>query len=301
MPLKKVKRKSIHFHFAPHPPGERYLPKELSTRTKSHLYEMADGRSANYQSNESRINRTRNVYLRKIARRGQVMAGEEDLFGEDLHWFPETWADRIELTYAHPTVSTIQDYFIFTARWYKLRHEKILANVDYLSEEKMLPLTARYGGLHSLLSSTLGKRASRTISPQVFSFESEVTRRLMRGQDPESISSLDYKRAFVTALAENHRDLMYALSGKAIEKLTAKDYLRASLILRTMIGRLNEEKLNEILHRKNVDLIWQANGFTNLIGRDATRAKLDRFLQKYSLFSKQMKWQRKNKKEWKGK
>ncbi len=282
------KVKPVHLVFSAHGDRNPYLnnpAKHLAKRIRTHVYESAYGQDwFNSPTAEDTAAINKDIFLRRtqeFLKRAQaggqrIIAGESsDSVGQekliDLKALAEVtrrWAKR------SASLADIKKMLKAYAEYDQYRHQLIIDKIRKSDK----PLVARYGPAHSTLSAELRKEgieSSRDMQPRVFDWNLSLIRKLLSGKKPDDIPDIEYKKAF---LAEFYADAVpFSL---AILKPSPYKEQVITLFWRTLISRLREEQVDEIIKAKDRDLILTKNG----LDRTPTLPEIKSFLEQHSEF-----------------
>ncbi|MBU2099998.1 hypothetical protein KKG83_05025 [Candidatus Micrarchaeota archaeon] len=284
---RKPKIKKVHFEFDSHAFGQPYSRRKPKKKTKSIVVERAVG--LNRQFNHSDFlsieegdvfDKSYNKYLSAALAQGKNVVAGENANKRQLAKLKDLSEREEKLFYeanALHTQEKIEEYFKAEAKYEKFRHRLIINTV----KNSQKPLQGRYGTTHSLLTRELKEKgidSSRDIKPQVFSWSSIVTRKLLLGKEP---SSSEYKRAFIS-----EKIPVKQILGKEASELTSKDFRFYMLVSTSLLRGLSEVQLDRVIHEGNYSLVFTLNGLPDPIKQKIPRKVLVDFLNKHSSFWK---------------
>ncbi|MDO8625559.1 MAG: hypothetical protein Q7R47_05730 [Candidatus Diapherotrites archaeon] len=182
----------------------------------------------------------------------------------------------------HPTIGNIRQHFVGLARYEQFRHRLIRNSVRKSIESNELPLQAQYGSAHSTLSAELRKEGietTRSMPSTLFTPDMAVYRKLTVLGLNTKLSDIELKRGFLAALIKHTPDTKKELFHRDF----TKDFDR--LVNTTLINRLTEAQVDEILSTGNVECVFTFNG----LPENPSRTQLVAFLDRHSSF-----WKRRN-------
>jgi|GEM_PF-3100169 len=168
----------------------------------------------------------------------------------------------------------IKDFFDAYSAFYTERHRLIRRTIrDGVAAGSKVE--ARYGDTHSILSKELtedGIETERQMEPTLMGWNTSVLRRRMRGVGRDEIPEIDYKRGFVAFMTEAYLPTGWSIGAKS-GQINAGTVKLASLVETTMIEKLPEPTLDNILETKDFAAITEESGFPlSIKGRTRPRA-----------------------------
>jgi len=310
------KRNPVHFVFEAHSPEQEYRKGKLPRNIKTIVFELYKGwpkgqplteEIVNKFPSDTRFEKTRKeFFLKALKESRRFVAGETVTLAEKKRLMLLEGREFMRWTYAffEPSLKDIQKYFVAKARNNRFRHELIKKTIKELIEKKVIPLEARYGTTHSLLSMELRKQgieSSRTIKPQVFLPQEILLRKLTLGIKASQIKPVEYKKAFADLISHTNEKMNEIIAGKKYEKWTEKDTRFFSLVETTLLNKLSEPQIDEIIKTRNPGLMFEFNGLPNPLKEQIPhiefRKKLIEFLNKNSSFQRRQQSHIKNIKE----
>jgi len=301
------RRKPIHFVFSAHGASEIYRKKPLSKNVKTFVTEGGEGWPADklftrevvakLPESKKREYTKKQFFLSLLESGKKLVIGEtvipNSIEKEKLHLLHYKMFRFLETAASKPSLINVKKYLVAVARYNKFRHKLIRRTIKKLIKQKEIPLEAQYGTYHSLLSNELKKRgieSSREIMPQVFDWETILLRKLMLGIKPQSISPVEYKKGVISFRANINKNMTKIITGKYHSKITDRDFRFLSLVETTLLNRLEEKQIDEIIKKRDVSLMFEFNGLPNPFKENTPykefRKKLVEFLNKYSEFQK---------------
>lgn len=292
MPARK-RRHQVHLTFEPHPKGQRPT---IDYKVRTILFETAIPLAPHEKldAGSARARGERDRYLRDaLLRRKRVVAGETATQSEYFRLSRQNNRRQTALNRAirQPTTANIRMLFLTDSHFHALRHRLIRQTIKQLITKKELPAQGYYGNVHSLLSAELKREGvlfNRKVAPQVFTHATELTRRLMRGVSPRSISSTAYKRAFLSEILGQDVPVAHLL-GKKTSDITPEDAIFFAHVQRALIGRMSEAQCDQLIakvlvNKGDMSSLLEANG----LPPNPTRKELEKFIRKKSHFYRRL-------------
>ena len=296
------RRRPVHLVFKAHPFGEKYSGRTRGIKT--HIYEEGKGMGLDYELNlddipesldsehYSQHTKSRYEFFSRARKSGvKIIPGERGSHDElrrlgALHLERELAQINLPISLSH-----IKRFFIADRDFHLFRHALIRRTIA----ESPKPLEANVGTGHSLLSRELKNmkiKSSRTIRPQLKEWHITIMQRLMRGESPDNISTLDYKRGAISVFCSSI-SFLEAVVAKPFKTISSKDIDFAAIVENALIDRLSEKQLDEVLRS-----IWQPRSINRLftingLPEKPTRRQLIQFLEENSKYYRMRKAQKK--------
>jgi len=287
------KKEEVHLVFRSHPKGEDYRKGLRRGGIKTHVLERGLGRRKDEPIDALLLSdigtgdkRNFARYINDLRRKKRNVAVGETFDEYDtklLSLFIEKqtlWRRSAQIR----TLPNIRNYFESELNFQRERHRLIRNTIASAHKKGETPIEAKYGTTHSILRRELRKqnpdiKVSVDLEQQVFAWCDIVTRRLLVGVPPSKISPLEYKRGFLSALVGT--ELASILTRKKEEELTDRDIKFADLTETTLISRLTEAELDQLIRSRHQSrLLLEKND----LPPNPTRKQLLAFLRKHSDF-----------------
>lgn len=262
--MRKQHRKRVHFNFQAHPSGEKHLPANRKVLVLENATGIAPEKRTTKQMLEG-IESTspirdsyKRVGLRALSEGRAVHFGETGTLREieKIHRLELRDAQNNRAMFDSPTLTNIKKYFIDFAEREKYRHLLIVKTVKEASKKGKVD--ARYGALHSLLIKELQQEkvfTSRSIKPQVFSWDQIVLRKLILGQ---KVSVSEYLKGYFSAVSFS------LFLPKDAAKHKENDNRFAALATNELLKNLEQKTLEEVMRTGHFWLLFEPNNLPNL-------------------------------------
>ncbi|MFH1788783.1 MAG: hypothetical protein ABH834_05345 [Candidatus Altiarchaeota archaeon] len=281
-----IQRKA-HLRYRDHSPATDYSDKPLGLGVKTFVFENVDGHMREHAlaiqlGGKTTFEQTRNVFLLEALGKGVTVVPGEVFFTEeerDRYRLLREDADGLfDVMTENPAVENIRDAFVANATFESFRHELILRTIKGGLEAG--DVEAIYGTAHSTLSEQVAKQGVyvvHEIEPQILNWDSLLMQRLMKGENPASISDIDYKRAML-AYACGENPVFEAIADKPFNEVTTEDTRFVIAALNGLIEALDESGLDEVIRSRRVAPLFSLNGIPDPSKHKLTRTALESFL-----------------------
>ncbi len=318
MPKKKSSQNKklgapVHFVFESHADRDPYLPKgsvRNLKKFKSYIIEAGRGCAEDIHSyyvkvfspgsekllrkklRESKYQRTRYLTMKALLDAGvKLRVGEHLRSPKEIKTFEKLWNKikrREEEMHNKPTIENIKQYFRAFGKLERLRHKLVLRTIKEEIKKGNVPILARYGHRHSILSKLLaneGIKSTRYLRPQIFFLDSQVIRKIALGIEP---SDAEFKRGFISIRNYTNPKVVKAVLGKRklnnLNDVSGKEWAFYALVEYELLSRLSECELDKIIAENDPWLMFTLNG----LPKKPSRKQILEFLNKHSTHWKRM-------------
>lgn len=297
----KRSKPSVHFIFADHSPGKKYMHRSERDSTKAWVFESASGvkhdlvvsghnidEIVDGPSNRkkphagSTFYESQKEFLRKLLRKKKkVVVGEREqaeMVGmlDDLS---QRAYDAWRNCKTYPTLSNIKNYYRQVSLFTDARHRLVADTIEELIKEGHVPIEAQYGSGHSGFQEELrlrGIRSTHELKPKVFSWavriRRHITRQLMLERYPSkrkafrNPNATEYKKAYIAELIED--DLVEPVLGKPEHNISDAEISYYNKVSNHLVDHLTLPQIDEIIRTQNNALIFQYNKLPNPLNKD---------------------------------